>query len=222
MAVVKQSIQVLSGKIGTVVYKRRGNINYVAAMPVKYKKSESPAALTARDRFKVLGALSKYLISSPRLKEIWNSSELDGIYAYHKILKANSPLLREHTLSVYNMIAPKTPEDPVDSLSLTKTELSLTLTDYVFPSKATAFQLNLILAFLQPKSPQTSSLAFAFLKGDVQPGTLNYTFQLSPTAVKYIDDFEKVIIYTALSFTESKKLSWYSKKGALFLTSEII
>ncbi|MHC1737215.1 MAG: hypothetical protein AB9882_04325 [Ignavibacteriaceae bacterium] len=221
MAVVKQSLQVLSGKIGNVVYKRRGNTNYIATMPSKYTKSESLAAKNARDRFKVLGKFSKYLLSSPVLKEIWKNSGLNGIYSYHKILKANSPLLDGQNLSVNNMIAPKTPENPVKVLSLSQTELLLTLNDYIFPAKATDFQLNIILAFFAPKNERSSPFQFAFVKSDAQPGSLNYTFQLPPTAVNFIAEFERVIIYTALSFTKSKKVSWYCNKGSLFLTSEI-
>lgn len=221
MAVVKQSLQVFSGKIGNVVYKRRGNTNYIATLPSKYTKSESLAAQNSRARFKVLGKFSKYLISSPALKEIWNISDFVGIYPYHKILKANSPLLDGTNLSVNNMIAPRTPENPVNAILLSKTELFLTLTDYIFPPKANQFQLNLILVFFSPKNPDIFPLEFAFLTSDVQPGVLNYSFQLPATAVQFISEFEKVIIYTVLSFTKSKKLSWFSNKGTLFLTSEI-
>jgi hypothetical protein len=221
MAVVKQSLQVLSGKLGSVVYKRRGNTNYVATMPTKYTMSGSPAAQNARKSFKTLSAFSKYVISSPRLKDIWNTSNLDGIYAYHKIMRANAPLIREGDPSVYNMIAPKTSEDPVNSVSLSKTELFLTLNNYVFLPHAEAFFLNLIFTFFHPKNPHTPFMEFAFLKGDAKPGSLDYTFQLPETAVKFIDEYEKVITYTALSFIKSKKLCCYSNTAVLFLTSEI-
>ena len=221
MAIVKQSLQVLTGKIGNVVYKRRGNTNYIATKPSKYTKSNSLAAQNARIRFKVLGQFSKYLLTLPVLKKIWDNSGLDGIYAYHKILKANSSLLDGQNLSVNNVIAPKTPENPVKVVSLSQTELLITLNDYVFPEKANQFQLNIILTFLIPKNSETSPLQFAFLQGDVQPGSLSYTFELPPTAVTFISDFEKLIIYSALSFTKSKKISWFSNQGSLFLTSEI-
>ncbi|MDY0081123.1 MAG: hypothetical protein RBR95_11090 [Ignavibacteriaceae bacterium] len=221
MAVVKQSLQVLSGKVGNVVYRRRGKINYMAALPKRYKMSKSPEAQAARKRFKTLSAFSKYVNTFHRLKEIWNDSTLEGLYAYNKIMKANAPHMQVEDLSVYNMIAPKTSEDPIKSLTLSKTELFLSLNNYVFPPEAEDFFLTLILTFYSPVNPGIPFMEFAFVQGNAQPGTLDYKFQLSETAVRFIGEYQKVIAYTALSFTQSKHLSCYSNTAVLFQTSEI-
>jgi hypothetical protein len=70
------------------VKKRRGN-PYIASKPIRKKVKQTPALINSKSIFGFLGTLSAAMHSDPKLRGIWETSEIKGENSRHKISSFN-------------------------------------------------------------------------------------------------------------------------------------
>lgn len=87
MKISKKYFGELSGKLGDVVFKQRGNTNYIASSPRKYTKPNSVEFENRKSIFKIAAKFSSAVNSIPELKYFWMNSNKNGASAYQKINK---------------------------------------------------------------------------------------------------------------------------------------
>ena len=87
MARFISSIGQITGKLGGVVFKRRGNKIYVSKAPGHLKPSKDPATKLRRKKFAWVGKFAAVVNSSPLLKSLWYSSSSRSISSFNKIFK---------------------------------------------------------------------------------------------------------------------------------------
>ena len=77
MARFISSIGQITGKLGGVVFKRRGNKTYISKIPAHIKPSADPVVIQRRKKFAWVGKFTSAVNSSPLLKALWKSSSSD-------------------------------------------------------------------------------------------------------------------------------------------------
>ena len=87
MARFISSIGIITGKLGGVVFKRRGNKTYVSKAPGHLKPSKDPATKLRRKKFAWVGKFASAVNSSPLLKSLWNSYSTRSLSSFNKIFK---------------------------------------------------------------------------------------------------------------------------------------
>ena len=87
MARFISSIGQITGKLGGVVFKRRGNKIYVSKAPGHLKPTKDPATILKRKKFAWVGRFASAVNSSPLLKALWNSASSGSHSAFNGIFK---------------------------------------------------------------------------------------------------------------------------------------
>lgn len=87
MARFISSIGQITGKLGGVVFKRRGNKTYISKAPAHIKPTNDPATKLRRKKFAWVGKFAAAVNSSPLLRSLWNSSSSRSISSFNKIFK---------------------------------------------------------------------------------------------------------------------------------------
>lgn len=221
MAIIKSSLFVLSGNIGNYILKRRGKTEYISLKPASYTTSQSPAAVQNRNKFASLTAFCKFVNKSHRLKQIWLSSEVEGSSAYHKLMKTNAPLLKDGLLTPNNQIAPRTLQNPVNGITLTLEDITISLNNEIIPPPQSDYTFDVVLSFIRPKTPETSPVVSFQLFSNVPPDSLEITLSLFPFIKETFPLYEEVIIFSCFSKSMGKKVSWFSHNGKKFTISDL-
>jgi hypothetical protein len=87
MARFISSIGQITGKLGGVVFKRRGNKIYVSKAPGHLKPTKDPATKLRRKKFAWVGKFASAVNSFPLLKSLWNSASSRSHSAFNGIFK---------------------------------------------------------------------------------------------------------------------------------------
>lgn len=107
MAIIKKKIlgEIL-GNLGDVVIRTRNGKTVIYSKPSKQKVSKSEPSIIARNKFSLAVALAKEIISDETLSLIWKNSKVKATNSYQKIIKHNSKLVSEESLTINNQIVP--------------------------------------------------------------------------------------------------------------------
>jgi hypothetical protein len=103
----KRGKTTLSGPAGNVEFYTFGGKTYFKSRAKRHKKSRSKKAVTGRNNFASVVQFASGVIKIKEIKEIWNSSSLEGRNAFQKIIKNNMPLSRDGNLTIKNFYTPK-------------------------------------------------------------------------------------------------------------------
>lgn len=129
----------VSGRVGNLVFRKFNGKTVVSSRPDKYKKSNSPLAISARERFAAVVKLASSVSKIPQLAEVWRSSTLKGVSPYMKILNANLALTNTSVLTTSNSIAPPGFRNPILRAELTQEKLRLI--SQIFKSEVKRFSI---------------------------------------------------------------------------------
>ena len=88
MARFISSIGQITGKLGGVVFKKRGNKTYISKIPAYIKPTNDPATKQRRKKFAWVGKFTRAVNSSPLLKTLWKSSSSRLVSAYNNIFQS--------------------------------------------------------------------------------------------------------------------------------------
>ena len=88
MAKFISSIGQISGKLGGVVFKRRGNKTFITKVPVHIKPAKDPATLQRRKKFAWVGKFTKAVNSSPILHSLWKPLSTRSVSVYNNIFQS--------------------------------------------------------------------------------------------------------------------------------------
>lgn len=108
MAIIKKKIlgEIL-GNLGDVIIRTRNGKTVIYSKPSKQKVSKSEVSIKARNKFALTVALAKEIISDETLSHIWRNSKIKATNSYQKIIKHNSKLVSEESLTINNQIVPE-------------------------------------------------------------------------------------------------------------------
>jgi hypothetical protein len=107
MARVTGFLQGISGKVGDLVYVKRGGKTYVRSRTKKRKKTMSPALIASQERFRIAGKISQKILSISELKHFWERGKSKEVSCYNKIFKKVFPQIGLEKLPDYCSITPE-------------------------------------------------------------------------------------------------------------------
>ena len=81
------------GKIGDYVAKHRGGTPYIAGKPIRTKIKQSPALKKAKNTFGFLAKVTPALHADPKLRAMWETSDVQGENSRNKITHINFSLI---------------------------------------------------------------------------------------------------------------------------------
>jgi len=109
MARFISSIGQITGKLGGVVFKRRGNKTYVSKAPGHLKPTNDPATKQRRKKFAWVGKFTKAVNASPLLNALWKPSSSKSVSVFNKIFKEVFNSTDSHDLSGTPVFTPCAP-----------------------------------------------------------------------------------------------------------------
>lgn len=162
MAILKNSILGrVTGKLGNVVIRELNGKLVASIRPAKYKTGRSQFAKTNRNRFAVSVNFARCVNSINILKEVWRMADLEGTYAFNRILKYNIPHSKISYPSENNVITPKGFSIEINNLVFENDCIEFILVESDISNyETTAVDescLIILMAFYEPKE-KTSNL----------------------------------------------------------------
>jgi hypothetical protein len=192
MAKIKN--QVISGKLGNVIYKTFNGKPYVIAAP-EIKESQSEAHLDCKQAFGICGKLGASMSKIKVLRDHWEKSDVDAYSVRNKFSKINyTRILRLKNLSGVTLIYDSNPH-PVNLTEYNFSPDGLTCMFKVSPVNNTCKEISMqgIVYLADPKEPGCDKyLSFPFVSANYTPvNGEDYTISARFTS----QDAEKVKIY---------------------------
>ena len=211
MALVQNAVLgELSGKMGNKVFRKMNGKTFVSERPLHYEPAKTPVARKVRSSFGITVHLAKKIISDTTLKEVWKAARIEGSTSYHRIIKHNSKLVNEGSLTERSKITPDGLFLNVDSASMENQMLHLTLNcpdegGLIFPAKLTILyyfrKAGIPLVLTQVTIPE--SITGGIYELDLKPGK---------SIIRLFTEYPDVLILTALvsETSQKKKIYWTS------------
>jgi hypothetical protein len=211
MAIVKNpSLGGYSGRVGNHVFRIVKGKTRVSLRPVEFHASYSAKAKRARNDFAASVKLAKAVNLVPALKNIWNSSEIKGFSAYHKIIKTNSALVKDGNLTTKNIITPEGLFLEITSLSIQSNTLK---TELKFP-ESTGIKFPAEVFFLFGfQELENTFLSISEIINEPAPGgeyTLSTSLNSRVKTLLKEDSHPFIFIAFAGSLPSRKKVYWSS------------
>jgi len=219
MATVNKNIfGSVSGKVGNLVFRKFNGKTVVSIRPDRYKKSNSPKAKSARDRFAAVVKLSSRISKIPPLAESWKYTSLKGSSPYMKILNANLALTENPFLTTNNIITPTGFRNPVLRVELQKEKL--VLVSQILKNEVRRFSkpvdVHLIFYFLFETSNGKYHTEFdsLLLKGVFIDTELEFT--LSPRQVNVLNCSCKAVLFVVVTSEVTTKNGYVNSTSLAF------
>lgn len=218
MAIIKRNIiGAVQGGLADVIFRVRNGKLVAYSRPSKQKISKSSSAIQARNKFALTVSFAKEINSDEILSEIWKQSNIKATNSYQKIIKLNSVLADNNSLTLKNLIVP-------DGIKLSN--ISVTYANHKIEITLNCSELNKQLL----KSNKLYALIHLWRRGTEYPKPLkqsDYLFRLfgfdlteldKQSQLTFIIDIEKLnkppfpsgIVYIALAGQSENKLFWSS------------
>lgn len=106
MARFISSIGQITGKLGGVVFKRRGNKTYISKSPAHIKPTNDPAVKQRRKKFAWVGKFTGAVNASPLLHALWKPRSSKSSPVFGNIFKAVYGTIDPHDLSGTPLFTP--------------------------------------------------------------------------------------------------------------------
>jgi hypothetical protein len=87
MARIVSPIGIITGKLGNVIFRRRGNKTYVCKAPEQYRIPTDPATIERKRKFARVGKIAVVINSIPLLKAVWTPGSNKSVTPYNQIFK---------------------------------------------------------------------------------------------------------------------------------------
>jgi hypothetical protein len=155
MALIKnQTLVEFTGRIGKTVYKQRGSVKYMSALPRKYPPPQDPNSVYNRNQLFLISKLAGLINAVDLLKMIWKKEYPNCYSPFHEISIANYHLYKYLDLRGTLALTPRTgfpvfnPSFEIErgKLNLSATPLSpetgIDISTEKFITSATLFLMN--------------------------------------------------------------------------------
>jgi hypothetical protein len=108
MALIKnQTLVEFTGRHGKTVYKKRGSVKYMSALPRKYPMPKDPNSVHNRNQMFLISKLGALINAVDLIKRIWKNEYPDCYSPYHEIMFANYPRYKYDDLRGNLLLTPK-------------------------------------------------------------------------------------------------------------------
>ncbi len=212
--VIDKHLGAVRGKVGEVIFRQKGRLNFVSPAPQKSRKVKTPIDKAEREKFTVLSRFASAVNSSSTLFEIWDKFDrnylnvsLSGINtSFNKIISCNHQFAGKGFLSFDTMLTPAGFLIHVNSYNIGKSDFEIEFVAdndiiqkysspcYFFGMLYLSHPLNVI------SDKGAVNHRFVLLKDKRKDFVFNpegnpFRFPVSNDELKIIDDFEKVTVF---------------------------
>lgn len=103
-----QTLGVINGKIGNIVYRQVNGKTFASIRPTKYNVTNTEKSVKVKNGFKNLVRFSAFVNSIPILKAIWSNKKIQrGKRTYNKIFSQNKGYIKSEKITKYFTIVPE-------------------------------------------------------------------------------------------------------------------
>jgi hypothetical protein len=190
----------VSGKLGDIVFRKMNGKTVVSIRPRNYKPTKSEKARKTRSKFGLIVSFAKYINSIPYLKEVWLRANIPGSNSYQKIIKHNSKVGQESTLTIKNIITPKGFPITVEGLSVKNNKISLTLNFHNI--EVAPYEVHLIIYFYEPVNENEKQNIFDSMIMNIpsnsEKNLYHLEMELDNKQISLFEKYSKQILYIAV------------------------
>jgi len=187
----------VSGFIGPVVYKMRGNTQYIASRPNSFIPGTDPASIFRRDQCAFVGKISSKIYSIDIIKKIWCSTLKKQSWIYQKIWSENYHAANCNDLDKPPKLSPardfiiSNPSFLFEKKSFLLKSDPLGATALINPATEKFIVPAGVIVLKDPKSPASPPMEIIAFKGKNEILDLNsdLTFNIdipTPADIRYI------------------------------------
>jgi len=103
-----QTLGVINGKVGNIVYRQVNGKTFASIRPTKYNVTNTEKSVKVKNGFKNLVKFSAFVNSIPILKAIWSNKKIQrGKRTYNKIFSQNKGFIKSEKITKYFTIVPE-------------------------------------------------------------------------------------------------------------------
>lgn len=103
-----QTLGVINGKVGNIVYRQVNGKTFASIRPTKYNVTNTEKSVKVKNGFKNLVRFSAFVNSIPILKAIWSNKKIQrGKRTYNKIFSQNKGYIKSEKITKYFTIVPE-------------------------------------------------------------------------------------------------------------------
>ena len=211
--ITKNVIGNISGTLGNMVFRNIGGKVIIYTRPHNQKISYTEKSVKNRGKFGMASLLSTNALQLPGIKEVWNSSNLEGRSAYTKIIKFNAKSVEADRLTVKNDIVPIGKRLTVNSFSLTSEKFEIDYNTDNLQNITQPYNACLLIFLYDLKNPATGSNHYfikdtLIINDGITSENKTLQFIMSNTYSAEISLYNKAVIFFALTKTTSKEVYW--------------
>ena len=201
MAIVKNFIGGLSGRVGDKIYRNFNGKIVVSSAPTKYVIPNDPESVARREKFLFISKIASAVLKNFIIKNLWAKANIKCISPYHKFIKINRPIVdNSYNVSFLRLI----PNDcmnvkvSVKSILISKNEIVVE----IFPLsnslnlsivKAPIISVQGVLFFMNADKPNKEKfLAFPVSSDDVKSAldeVLTFNIKLDGEVLVHFDSY---------------------------------
>ena len=211
--ITKNVIGNISGTLGNMVFRNIGGKVIIYTRPHNQKISYTEKSVKNRGKFGMASLLSTNALQLPGIKEVWNSSNLEGRSAYTKIIKFNAKSVEADRLTIKNDIVPIGKRLTVNSFSLTSEKFEIDYNTDNLQNITQPYNACLLIFLYDLKNPATGSNHYfikdtLIINDGITSENKTLQFIMSNTYSAEISLYNKAVIFFALTKTTSKEVYW--------------
>lgn len=207
----------VNGKLGNLVFRQINGKTYVSNRPRNYKPTKSQTAKKVRGSFAAASKLASLVNADKTISEVWKAAKIGGNDPYHKIIKYNTRLVKEGSLTEKNKITPDGLFLKIESASLQNQVLHLSLNcpeenNLEFPAK-------LLLLYYSGKSRTPMVLTQVTIPESTSGGIYELDLKPAKSIVKLLNEDPDALLFAALvSETPVKKKAYWTSTASAKLS----
>jgi hypothetical protein len=213
--VTKSVIGKLSGTLGNMVFRNIGDKVVIYMRPHNQRISYSENSVKNRGKFGLTSLLATKSKLLPGIKEVWDSTNLEGRSAYTKLIKANAKSTAADRLTINNNITPMGDSLFVNSYSLNIQKFDI---EYKFEGKGIEkiqppYNANLLIFLYDIKNPEAGREHYFVTDSRVvnEESITEYTnleIVLNNAYTTLIPLYNKAIIFFTVTKAKNKDVHW--------------
>ena len=215
MAKVKKNfLGEVRGKVGDVIYRKRGNMEYVSSVPKK-RVSFSDAEIENQNKMKAAGKFSRVVKDIEVLFKIWDSAKIKGYEDSHpvnKITGINYKYVLPGRVTENNKITPGGFTLAVKGVRCLESKIEVKLKEVPRKRVKEKFIFLLLYWFGEPKLKKYSEYASGSIIKEMMKIDKEIVFELDEDMMRNSARYSERIIFLALLVVdeEGRIVSWSS------------
>lgn len=193
----------IRGSIGDVIIRQMNGKTIIYSKPKKFRKSQSPASIAGRNKWKTVSRFAKFIRDIPALEAIWKQTGSASINTQSKLLKYNYSLADTEWPTVRNVITRPPFDFIIRDLILFEDNVSVIMADGFEPDPND--KLFLIMALLEPKNPEGNK----FHLMNISPaGANDFNIILNNYQLEKFFKYKRYIIYSVIIRQKENEIYW--------------